>query len=247
MSSESFLGHFVETQSTLTSQSNSSMDFLNNSDLNYEFLGNIGMNPFDINSLDPFGCFLSNNPDQCSLDYCYKLLYQKLIHNDSLQKLYGRVKEIWKEVISALRNLEWKKAQTYLSEIDSGLGIYSDQVFRHCPAIVMWSPGGRIHYANQSFYHLTGYVTEELKASVTVTNGYDGKINANQLFHGSEIAKILQKQLEAIQTSKSCVCSFLMRTKLLTKSKREIPVSCSINNLQDTFGVPILTTMVILC
>jgi hypothetical protein len=67
------------------------------------------------------------------------------------------------------------------------------------------------------------------------------------LFPSSEITKILQKQLEVIQTCESSVCSFLVKTRIITKNKQEVAVSCSINNLRDNFGSPILTTMFILC
>jgi len=236
MSSEHWLGNFMESYPSDLSLS--SMGF---SESNYDFLGNVFSG--DIHSLDPFGSSLSGNPDNCSLEFCYKLLYQRLSLSEAGQKTYARIKEIWKEVLASLRNLEWKKAQGLLADIDGSCFLPSEPVFRNAPAVVMWSPGGRIHHANGAFCYLSGYSLEDLK----VSNGFDGgKINANHLFQTSEITKILQKQLEAFQSSKSCVCSFLMRTKLLTKTKQEISISCSINNLRDSFGVPILTTMLIL-
>lgn len=236
MSSEHWLGNFMESY-----PSDLSLPSMGFSEPNYDFLGNLFSG--DIHSLDAFGSTLSGNPDNCSLEFCYKLLYQRLSLSEAGQKTYARIKEVWKDVLVSLRNLEWKKAQGLLADLDLACYLPSEYVFRNAPAVVMWSPGGRIHHANGAFCYLSGYSLEDLK----VSNGFDGgKINANHLFHTTEITKILQKQLEAFQSSKSCVCSFLMRTKLLTKAKQEISISCSINNLRDSFGVPILTTMLIL-
>lgn len=228
-SSDSWLGNFMENDPHFAPTLHK-----------YEFLGNLFCG--DI-LLDPFA-IASGNPESCSLEFCYKLLFQKLGQSESHRKLYNAIKDKWKEVLTALKSLEWTKAQDLLSEIDFKFPLYSPKVFSKAPAVVMWSPGGRIHLVNHAFCYLTGYSSDELK----VSNGQEtSKVNANMLFPSQEIAKILQKQLEAIQTSESSVCSFLVKTRIITKNHQEVAVSCSINNLRDTFGSPILTTMFILC
>jgi len=282
MSCDTFLGNFSDQQTQPSITTSNSLTFpLEDlgigSGQNYEFLGNLnlGNNICEIQYLDTaFGNFplASSNPEHCSIDFCYKLLSKKLTNNECAQKLNLRIKFIWKEILIALRNLDWKKAQCLLEELDSSpsLRLNSDFVFRQSPAVVMWSPGGRIHFANDSFSLISGYSSDELKAtnssttSTTITsassssksssnnpnssfyNIESAKVNANQLFDSSEIAKILAKQLEAIQGSRSSASSFLMKTKLLTKSKREVPIHCSLNHLKDSFGFLILTTMIIL-
>lgn len=229
------------------------------SDPNYEFLGSLN-NQSDWQCLDAFSSVpLTSNPEHCSIDFCYKLLSKRLANNEAAQKLHLRIKFMWKEILIALRNLDWKKAQGMLEEINSSssLILMSDYVFRQPPSVVMWSPGGRIHFANEAFCALSGYTSEELRASANTpsfnnslssmhNNSEANKVNANHLFDSSEIAKILSKQLEAIQGSRSSASSFLMKTKLLSKSKREIPINCSLNHLKDSFGFLILTTMIIL-
>jgi len=227
-SSDSWLGNFMDNDHNYGSL------------IKYEFLGNLFTGEVVV---DPFGSSIIN-PESCSLEFCYKLLYQKLSQSEGNKKMYNAVKDKWREVLVALKSLDWTRAQALLIEIESNYIFSSPKVFSKPPAVVMWSPGGRIHLVNPAFCCLTGYSSEELK----VSNGLDtGKVNANMLFPPQEITKILQKQLEAIQNSESSVCSFLVKTKLISKAKQEIAVSCSINNLRDSFGSPILTTMFILC
>jgi len=255
LSCNMFLSNFQEGNTMNNSFSSFPLvdDMCGSSDPNYEFLGSL--NQSDWQCLDAFSSVpISSNPEQCSIDFCYKLLSKRLTNNEGAQKLHLRIKFLWKEILLALRNLDWKKAQLMIEEMNSSppLILLSDYVFRQSPSVVMWSPGGRIHFANEAFCVLSGYNIDELRASSNQlsTMGFNhsesNKVNANQLFDSSEIGKILSKQLEAIQGSRSSASSFLMKTKLLSKSKREIPINCSLNHLKDSFGFLILTTMIIL-
>lgn len=118
------------------------------------------------------------------------------------------------------------------------------------PAIVFWSSGGRIHHANRSFCKLVGYSVDELRVDQQHSNAYQQmpedagsskkeKIGIYSLFHPEEMVNILKRQLEAVQHNERS--SYQLKTRLLSKINREIPVSVSISNLRDTLGIPLLT------
>jgi len=54
--------------------------------------------------------------------------------------------------------------------------------------------------------------------------------------------KILKRQLEAVQNPEKS--SYQLNTRLLSKYRQEIPVSCSILNLRDSLGVSLLTVAI---
>jgi len=122
------------------------------------------------------------------------------------------------------------------------------------PAIVFWSSGGRIHHANKSFCKLVGYSVDELRVeqrssdlpSIRLAQGpmesfgsKKEKIGIYSLFHPEEMVSILKRQLEAVQHNEKS--SYQMKTRLLSKLNREIPVSVSISNLRDALGIPLLS------
>jgi len=98
------------------------------------------------------------------------------------------------------------------------------------PAIIIWSSGGRIHHANESFCKLVGYSIDEL---LSQANG-QGQIWAHALFHPEEIVGILKRQLDALQHPNRS--AFHLKTRLLTKFRQEIPVSLSLSNIRDSIG-----------
>jgi PAS domain S-box-containing protein len=104
------------------------------------------------------------------------------------------------------------------------------------PPVVFWSSGGRIHHANSTFCRLVGYSVDELRV---VSESQNNKIRAHSLFHPEETVKILSRQLDAVQ--QPMLTSYQLKTRLLGKNKQEIPVSCSISNLRDPVGTPLLT------
>lgn len=118
----------------------------------------------------------------------------------------------------------------------------ANDILTSTPAILFWSSGGRIHYANESFCRLVGYSVDELRVE---PDGND-KVRAHSLFHPEEMVKILKKQLEAIQNSDLRLSSYNLKTRLFSKFRQEIPVRCSISNLRDNVGIPLLTSMIIL-
>jgi len=69
--------------------------------------------------------------------------------------------------------------------------------------------------------------------------GHRDKMRAHSFFHPEEMMKILKRQLEAVQHPEKS--SYQMNTRLLSKNRQEIPVSCSILNLRDMSGVSLLT------
>jgi len=195
--------------------------------------------------------------------------YQRKSKTRNVDDDLQRVNEKWKEVMKCLRNLDWLKAQTLMEEMESNSSVTSnnnnstitnDSFGEYCqPSILFWSSGGRIHYANEAFCNLVGYSVDELKYDVSLdssssftpsssTNNFYGinsnrdKMRVHSFFHPEEMMKILKRQLEAVQhLDKS---SYQMNTRLLSKFKQEIPVSCSILNLRDTLGVSLLTVAI---
>lgn len=157
-----------------------------------------------------------------------------------------RVKELWKEILQCLRNLDWQKVQNLLQEAESSpMNQYFGDHIK--PSVVFWSSGGRIHHANESFCKLVGYSPAELRAEVTldanVPQSYGGnKIRAHSFFHPEEMMKIMKRQLEAVQHPEKS--SYHMNTRLMSKYRQEIPVSCSILNLRDTLGMSLLTVAI---
>jgi PAS domain-containing protein len=115
------------------------------------------------------------------------------------------------------------------------------------PAIVFWSSGGRIHHANESFCRLVGYTVEELRVEISTISGMQqeafGRVKAiHSIFHPEEMMKILKRQLDAAQhANRSC---YHINTRLMSKQRHEIPVSCSIMNLRDALGLPLLTAAI---
>ena len=103
-------------------------------------------------------------------------------------------------------------------------------------AVVFWSPGGRIHHANSTFCKMVGYNVQDLRVA---SDGVD-KIRVHALFHPDETMKILSRQLDALNNPTQG--SFHLKTRLLSKMRKEIPVDCSISNLHDRVnGTPLLT------
>jgi len=157
-----------------------------------------------------------------------------------------RVKELWKEILQCLRNLDWSKVQNLLQEAESSpMNQYFGDHIK--PSVVFWSSGGRIHHANESFCKLVGYTPAELRAEVTLDANFPpsfggNKIRAHSFFHPEEMMKIMKRQLEAVQHPEKS--SYHMNTRLMSKFRQEIPVSCSILNLRDTLGMSLLTVAI---
>ncbi len=138
-SSDTWLGNFVENLEGIvpynfnygSSASSSTM-------MKYEFLGNLISGDVMV---DPFAPAASMTPESCSLEFCYKLLYQKLVSSENNKKLYSAIKDKWREILVALKSLEWTKAQDLLTEMDFNYSFSSQKLFSKSPALVMWSPG----------------------------------------------------------------------------------------------------------
>jgi len=165
-----------------------------------------------------------------------------------------RLKESWKELMKCLRNLEWQKVQGLLHEMETlPINTFGSHTQ---PSMVFWSSGGRIHHANDSFCKLVGYSVDELRLEVSLDMNLNNpfpmnnsfyapqgnKVRAHTIFHPDEMMKILKRQLEAVQNPEKS--SYQMNTRLLSKYRQEIPVSCSILNIRDTFGLNLLTVAI---
>jgi len=159
-----------------------------------------------------------------------------------------RVNETWKEITRCLRNLDWHRVQCLLKEMEQmPMNEYFGEQIQ--PSIVFWSSGGRIHHANDQFCKLVGYSPEELRTEGSIDMNVNSqspfgrdKIRAHSVFHPEEMMKILKRQLEASQHPEKS--SYQLNTRLLSKNRQEIPISCSILNLRDTLGLPLLTVAI---
>jgi len=140
---------------------------------------------------------------------------------------FQKIKSLWTEIMRCIRSLEWHKLHHYLDEME-------DQI-ANGPAVVFWSSGGRIQYANSSFLRLVGFSNEELRSCDTRRS-----FSAHTLFHPEDSVRISQKQLETLESPEE-QGYYQTRTRLLTKLRREVPVSASISNVRDSFGMPLLT------
>jgi len=155
-------------------------------------------------------------------------------------------KELWKEILQCLRSLDWQKVQNLLQEAElSPMNQYFGEHLK--PSIVFWSSGGRIHHANESFCNLVGYSPSELRAEVSLLNANlspsgGHNIRAHSFFHPEEMMKIMKRQLEAVQHPEKS--SYHLNTRLMSKNRQEIPVSCSVLNLRDTLGMSLLTVAI---
>jgi len=156
--------------------------------------------------------------------------YLEQLEDNKFQGEFVKAKETWKEIISSLRVLDWPRVQSYLQELDT-----DQKVDTGPPPILFWSPGGRIHYANQTFCKLIGYTLDELRVHL------DGKIHkgAHSLFHPEDMLKLLKWQLDAMQNPEDSL--YEMRIRLISKDGKEISGSCSVASLRDALGIPLLT------
>lgn len=172
--------------------------------------------------------------------------FQTKSKNHNVDSDLQRVNELWKEILQCLRRLDWQNLHNLLEEVEGSstcqrLGDHTK------PSVVFWSSGGRIHHANDSFCKLVGYSASELHADVsdvhrTLPSQLGSTLRAHSFFHPEEMMKIMKRQLEAVQHPEKS--SFQMNTRLLSKQRQEIPVSCSILNLRDTLGMSLLTVAI---
>jgi len=107
---------------------------------------------------------------------------------------------------------------------------------------MFWSPGGRIHYATDKLCKMVSYNLDELR----VEPGQEGtkfyKMRAHSLFHTDDMVPILAKQLEESMHQPSEQTSvYHMKTRLVSKTGEEMPVSASIANVRDSTGCLLIT------
>jgi len=184
---------------------------------------------------------------QIYLKECLEEFQYKSPSNKNFESELQRVNELWKEIMKCLRNLDWLKAQGLLQEMEQ-LTLTDSYGTNLQPSILYWSSGGRIHHANESFCNLVGYTADELRVEDTMhmtassANCGREKLRAHSFFHPEEMMKILKRQLEAVQNPEKS--SYQLNTRLLSKYRQEIPVSCSILNLRDSLGVSLLTVAI---
>jgi len=189
---------------------------------------------------------------QVYLKECCEEFQQTFKHNDVEEDLQ-QVNDRWKDILKCLRNLDWQKAQSLMDEMERlPLRHYGEHIQ---PSVVCWSSGGRIHHANEAFCNTVGYTAEELKVddmNISQFNNfnrafgsfglYRDKVRIHSIFHPEEMMKITKKQLDAVQHPEKSF--FQLNTRLLSKMRMEIPISCSILNLRDSSGLPLLTIAV---
>lgn len=174
--------------------------------------------------------------------------FQTRSKTHNMEEDLQRVKDLWKEILRCSRSRDWQKVNTLLEEVESSP---MDQYFgeKVKPSVVFWSSGGRIHHANDTFCNMVGYSVQELQADASMDmnfgffNAYPGQtLRAHCLFHPEELMKIMKRQLEAVQNPEKS--AYQMNTRLVSKYRQEIPVSCSILNLRDTLGMSLLTVAI---
>jgi len=154
--------------------------------------------------------------------------------DDSLIHEFNKVKAMWADIMKCLRSLQWSKLQTYLAEIEDHLSTSSNG--NEGPAVVYWSSGGRIQYANSAFGRLVGFSPEELRQTTDIRK----LISVHSLFHPEDSVRMSQRQLDLMDNNQEG-CYYQTRTRLITKMRREISVNASISNVRDNYGMPLLT------
>jgi len=189
---------------------------------------------------------------QIYLKECWEEFQQKY-RTKNMDAELQQANDKWKDILKCLRNLDWQKAQCLIEEMERTPGEHFGEHVQ--PSIVCWTSGGRIHYVNEAFCNLVGFEEDELRVddlntqqfnSFTHAFGsfglYKDKVRIHSIFHPEEMMKITKRQLEAVQHPEKS--SFQLNTRLLSKSRNEIPISCSILNLRDSSALPLLTIAV---
>jgi len=185
---------------------------------------------------------------QEAMDVDYKDMWMEFLghakDDESLRREFQKIKGLWTEIMRCLRSLEWPKLHQYLAEIESDLSINDG------PAVVFWSSGGRIQYANASFCRLVGFSSDELTYQNPSKDSLGEKISsmsdlrrpsAHSLFHPEDGVKISQRQLDSLEDVENQVGYYQTRARLVSKSRKEVPVTASITNVRDSYGMPLLT------
>eukprot|EP01119_Soliformovum_irregulare_P001980 TRINITY_DN1198_c0_g1_i1.p1 TRINITY_DN1198_c0_g1~~TRINITY_DN1198_c0_g1_i1.p1 ORF type:complete len:405 (+),score=51.57 TRINITY_DN1198_c0_g1_i1:702-1916(+) len=144
----------------------------------------------------------------------------------------SQVQDLWQTVLRDLRNMQWRRVKSTLQRLES----QENQAMGSSPAMIVWSAGGLIHHANEAFCNLAGYGLQELEISNDAPYTPHPRLVASSLFDDVSIWK---NQLEVVGQSHRS--AYHLKTRLLSKDGREIPVTLSVANLRDSLGLSLLT------
>jgi len=213
---------------------------------------------YNINSTNPriLNVEEGDSRAQIYLKECWEE-FQNKYRGKNIDTALQQVNDKWKDTLKCLRSLDWQRAQSLMEEMNK---VPFEHFGQHIqPSVVCWSSGGRIHYANESFCNLVAYSQDELRvdddSNINIMNHFNSfnnafgnfglvrdKVRVHSIFHPEEMMKITKKQLDAVQHPEKS--SFQLNTRLMSKMRTEIPISCSILNLRDSSGLPLLTIAV---
>jgi len=177
---------------------------------------------------------------------CWKEVFRNAKYDENLRREVNFIKEKWKEILKCLKRMEWAKVQSYVIDLaphassSSAWTSYSNTEVS--PAVMFWSPGGRIHYATDKLCKMIAYSLDELRVEGGQEGAKPHKLKAHSLFHSDDMVPMLAKQLEeSMHQTTEQTSVYHMKTRLITKTGEELPVCATVANIRDSTGCLLFT------